>query len=206
MFEVTSGEISQLDDSHLRELVARLCGVELAAAGLPRSAVRWGGNQRAEDGGVDVRVDLEAGSRGLDFVPRTQTGFQVKQEKEFGPAKVKNEMALKGQPRPVLQKLADVGGAYIIVNGSRSLADKPLQNRLAAMRSVADELRGGGRLELDFYDGSRIGAQEGEGRGCRGSAIGQAPGRNATARSRRAGTRLCATREVPADRLGRDRV
>jgi hypothetical protein len=156
MFEVTSGEISQLDDSQLRELVARLCAVELAAAALPRSAVRWGGNQRAGDGGIDVRVDLDTALSGLDFVPRAQTGFQVKQEKAFGPAEVKVEMAPKGQPRPVLQELADAGGAYVIVNGSKSLADMPLKNRLAAMRSVADELRGGGRLELDFYDGNGI--------------------------------------------------
>ena len=39
MFDFNSVEISQLDDSQLRELVARLCAVELAGAGLQRWAV-----------------------------------------------------------------------------------------------------------------------------------------------------------------------
>ena len=47
MFDVTADEIASLKDVELRELVNRLCEVELAGRGLSTVAVQWGGNQTA---------------------------------------------------------------------------------------------------------------------------------------------------------------
>jgi hypothetical protein len=78
MFEVTADDVAQLSDEDLCSLVALLCEAEMRMRGLPISAVTWGGNQNAPDGGIDVRVALPAGTTIDGFVPRPQTGFQVK--------------------------------------------------------------------------------------------------------------------------------
>ena len=78
MFEIHKDELLRLNDSQLRELVARLCEAELRQKGFPASSVRWGGAQTAPDGGLDVDCRVEAGDFTGDFVPRGRTGFQVK--------------------------------------------------------------------------------------------------------------------------------
>lgn len=156
MFEISAELIAALDDTHMRELVARLCRAELRARGLPESAVTAGGHQLAGDGGIDVRVEVREIGATLDFVPRPLTGLQVKQTKGFGPAAVREEMAPKGMIRPVLQELADAAGAYVIVSGAQSVADRGLGERRKAMRETTAKLQGAEGLTLDFYDGHRV--------------------------------------------------
>jgi hypothetical protein len=67
MFEITAADIAALNDEDLRSLVARLCEAEMRQQGLPTSAVSWGGDQNAPDGGVDVRVDLSKKKRWKDL-------------------------------------------------------------------------------------------------------------------------------------------
>ncbi len=150
MFEVSAELIAALDDSQMRELVARLCRAELRAHGSPESAVTSGGDQRAPDGGIDVRIEVMQAIAAVDFAPSRRTGFQVKQEKKFGPADVRGEMAPKGIIRPALQELADAAGAYVIVNGGQSIAPERVSERRMAMRETAAVLRGAERLTLDF--------------------------------------------------------
>src|SRR4030088_1798785 len=78
MFEITGDHIAELNDEDLRSLIGLLCEDELRRRGLPASAVTWGGNQNAKDGGLDVRVALPAGTVIDGFIPRAATGFQVK--------------------------------------------------------------------------------------------------------------------------------
>src|SRR5262249_37255193 len=78
MLEITPDHISKLADDDLRTLIGLLCEAELSRHNLPVSAVTWGGDHRAADGGLDVRVALPEGSPGTDFVPKPNTGFQVK--------------------------------------------------------------------------------------------------------------------------------
>ena len=80
MLEITPEHIADLGDADLRTLIGRLCEAELATRGLPVSSVTWGGDQRAADGGLDVRVALPGNAPAGDFVPRPNTGFQVKCE------------------------------------------------------------------------------------------------------------------------------
>lgn len=47
VFDITSDDISQLNDIDLRELVGRLCEAELIDHRLSPAAVTWGGNQTA---------------------------------------------------------------------------------------------------------------------------------------------------------------
>ena len=78
MLEITGDDIAALNDDDLRTLVGRLCEADLRQRHFPSSAVTWGGNQTAKDGGLDVRVALAPGTSIDGFVPKSETGFQVK--------------------------------------------------------------------------------------------------------------------------------
>src|SRR5262249_2189019 len=122
MFEIIGDDIASLSDDDLRTLVGRLCEAELRSRDLPTSAVTWGGNQTAKDGGLDVRVALPAGTSIDGFVPKADTGFQVKKP-DMPRGEIIEEMKPEGKVRPVIVELAEASGAYIIVSGTGSTAD-----------------------------------------------------------------------------------
>jgi len=154
IFEVTPAHIEALNDTDLRTLVGYLAERETVAAGHSAVAVTFGGHQLARDGGIDVRVAITSGT--IDgFVPRKETGFQVKAE-DFSAAAIKTEMRPKGKLRESIRELGKNGGAYIIVSSKGSVSDTSLKSRKKAMaEAVADEPDG--KLPfLDFYDKRRI--------------------------------------------------
>lgn len=69
MLEVTAEDITQLNDEELRKLVGGLCEAELRVKGLSTSHVRFGGDQNASDGGLDVVVRLPSEHRIDGFIP-----------------------------------------------------------------------------------------------------------------------------------------
>ena len=150
ILDVTREQLRQLDGASLRELVALLCEAEIQQAGMPISAVKWGGAHTAADGGLDVEVDLENREFRGDFVPSQLTGFQVKKS-SMPPSSIPAEMSPEGQLRPIFHELAKRNGCYIIV----SLADDPtgwrLTQRLDAMREQVSPDENDGKLHLDFY-------------------------------------------------------
>src|SRR5437867_10017306 len=99
MFEITPDDIARLSDEELRSLVGFLCEAELRSRGFPVSAVTWGGNQNAADGGIDVRVALPAGTAINGFVPRPLVGFQVKKP-DMTPAAIEPEMPPRRRVAP----------------------------------------------------------------------------------------------------------
>src|SRR6266536_145323 len=115
MFEITGKDIAALNDTDLRSLIGLLCEAELRRGNLSTSAVTWGGNQTAKDGGLDVRVALPAGTPIDGFIKRPATGFQVKTP-DMQRAKIIAEMKPGGVVRPVIAELARASGAYIIVS------------------------------------------------------------------------------------------
>lgn len=155
MLEVTGEDIERLGDADLRTLVARLALAELAKQKLQLSAVTAGGHQDAKDGGVDVRVDLKTKPEAPDFVPRAQTGFQVKATGM--PAKsIEKEMRPKGVLRSAISELVDLGGSYIIVSAKGTVTDTSLANRKKAMRDALVGHSRADNLLTDFYDRERI--------------------------------------------------
>jgi hypothetical protein len=155
MLEITADHISELADDDLRTLVGLLCEAELSNHDLPVSAATWGGNQRAADGGLDVRVALPAGSAVTDFVPRPNTGFQVKRQ-DMPRTAILAEMRPSNAVRPVIRELADVSGAYVIVSSQGSTSDSALRSRRAAMAEAVAGLPNAAALLLDFYDRTRL--------------------------------------------------
>ncbi len=156
IFHISKSDVQQLDDTQARELVARLCQAELRQKGLCTEAVTWGGDQRAADGGVDVRVAKTDAVTIDGFIPRTNTIFQVKAEKSFAATRIKNEMAPASQLKPKIAELAECIGAYIIANTKNNNSDSTLRNRQNAMGECITAAGLTGKIHVDFYDSQRI--------------------------------------------------
>jgi hypothetical protein len=122
---------------------------------LPVSAVTWGGDQNAADGGLDVRVDLSKKAKIQGFVPRPATGFQVKKS-DMPPKEIAREMRPKGKVRAVISDLAKSSGAYIIVSSNGSVSDSALRSRREAMALALKGVKNARSLIVDFYDRGRI--------------------------------------------------
>lgn len=155
MFEITGEDISRLNDEDLRTLVAKLCEAELRRVGLPVSVLTAGGDQNAPDGGIDVRIALPPHDKTTDFIPKPDTGFQVKVP-DMPEGAITTEMCPKGVLRPVIQDLARKHGAYVIVSSHGSTADAPLRNRITAMQDAAKSVPDLPELHVDFYDRNRL--------------------------------------------------
>jgi hypothetical protein len=128
MLEITGDHVALLSDEDLRALVGLLCEAELRAAGMSAASVTWGGDQNASDGGVDVRVELPSGKAIDGFIPRPNTGFQVKAT-DMPPGEIWDEMRPNDVLRASIVRLAEQSGAYIIVSSQGSVADTALRNR-----------------------------------------------------------------------------
>ncbi|QOJ21196.1 MAG: hypothetical protein HRU77_11165 [Gammaproteobacteria bacterium] len=155
MLDITGDHISKLSDEDLRILVIKLCEAELRRFNLPLSAVTAGGHQNAADGGIDVRVELPNSSSDLDFIPKSITGFQVKQE-DMPPSAIRLEMCPKKKLRSSIYDLASKRGAYVIVSGKGSTTDSALKNRRCAMQNAISDFPQGASLTTDFYDRDRL--------------------------------------------------
>lgn len=155
MFEITGDDISLLNDTDLRALIGRLCEAELRRHGHSVSHVTWGGSQTARDGGLDVHVALPPGTTVNGFIPRPETGFQVKKP-DMPRGEILGEMKPDGVVRPVIINLAKEAGAYIIVSSTGSTAHSALKNRQTAMAEAIADIADASKLALDFYDRSRV--------------------------------------------------
>ena len=154
IFEVTPAHIEALSDADLRTLIGFLAEQETSRAGYSASCVTYGGHQNATDGGIDVRADIGSGNIS-GYIPRPQTGFQVKAE-DLAAADIGREMRPGGALRASITALGEAGGAYVIVSSTGSVSDTALSKRRNAMaKAVADTPAAAG-LHLDFYDRRRV--------------------------------------------------
>lgn len=152
-FTTTKEEIQRLNDEQARELVARLCQAEVLKNGHDTSLVTWGGDQRAADGGVDVRVTFPVNSQHTsDWLLRSENiAIQVKAVQKFSTSHISDEMTSHSS---LLQSLAG-NGSYIIVSTKSNVADKSLTANCAAMRDILNQLNVT-NVKTDFYDARRI--------------------------------------------------
>lgn len=154
LFEVSAQDVAALNDVDLRELVARLCMADLAEVDLPPTPVTWGGDQRAPDGGIDVRVQLAADGPHPVRFPRLVTGFQVKATR-MGAGDIQREMCPSGLLRPSIQGLIRANGFYIIA-ASDSVADEEYNKRVGAMKAAAATEAGSENAKFDYFDARRL--------------------------------------------------
>lgn len=156
LFEVTKEEICNLDDASLRELVGRLCNAEAEANGFGSTCVRYGGDQNACDGGVDVEVHFDISDSNPRLCGNLKKGHTIIQVKKpsMPPAAIKREMSPSNSLRPIFSSLADEKGNYIIISSADDLTYSMREKRINAMRSelgiIADS------VNIDFYDVSDL--------------------------------------------------
>lgn len=156
IFKVSKSEIQQLNDEQARELIARLCQAEIRHKGLSTSAVIWGGDQRAKDGGVDVRVVIEDALSITGYIPKINTIFQVKAVKKFTAASIKMEMAPKSLLLPSITEQATCSGAYIIASTKGDHSASVLEGQKITMKSCIDAASLADKIHVDFYDSVKI--------------------------------------------------
>jgi hypothetical protein len=155
IFSITVNNIRDLTDEQARELIARLCRAELRKSNISQAAVTWGGDQRAKDGGVDVRVDVDP-PRGISgYIKNDRSAFQVKAE-NFSRGKIPGEMAPNGALRPAIIDLAKSNGSYVIASTRDSLSDSSRSERVNAMTECLSAYGLAGKVAVDFYDCRKI--------------------------------------------------
>lgn len=154
IFSIEPAHIAQLTDADLRTLVGLLAEQEVLRHTATTFGVTFGGHQDAKDGGIDVRVALKGGEIS-GFVPRPQTGFQVKAQ-SMRPAQIKSEMRPNGQLRTAIAELGKSGGAYIIVSSGEDPTDTALSHRRNAMAAAIADVDEAAGLHLDFYGQQQI--------------------------------------------------
>jgi hypothetical protein len=155
MLEISGDDIAEWNDADLRTLVGRLCEAEVRQRDFPSSAVTWGGNQAAKDGGLDVRVALASGTYIDGFIPKSEAGFQVKKS-NMPHGAIIEELKPDGVVRPVILELAKSSGAYVIVSSAGSTSDLALKSRRNAMAQAVQDVPDAANLTLEFYDRNRI--------------------------------------------------
>jgi hypothetical protein len=99
--------------------------------------------------------DPTPASLSLDFVPRADTGFQVKCE-NMPVGEITDEMRPKGVLRDSIKELIARKGAYVIVSSKGTVADTFLAKRLKAMREAVADQPNHANLKVDFYDRERL--------------------------------------------------
>lgn len=153
-FEVHPRDVHDLTDTDLRALVARLCMATVAERGHSPTPVIWGGDQRASDGGIDVRVQVTDGPALPPPLERAPLGLQVKATR-MGVTDIQREMCPGGLLRPSIRELIAARGAYIIV-ASDLVADAEYQRRVATMKEAAESAEGVGEARFDYFDARRL--------------------------------------------------
>lgn len=155
IFTIAKEDIKKLNDEKARELVARLAKAECREHNQPESKITWGGNQRAKDGGVDVRADLPKSVSGLDFIQTPCAAFQVKAE-QFPPSKVPGEIAPGGKARNVYEDLKSENGTYILVSTKDDCSDSALNERRQKIHETLTEIGFENEFSVDFYCSRRL--------------------------------------------------
>lgn len=155
LLEISGDDIALLNDTDLRNLIGMLCEVDYRIAGLSTQGITWGGNQDAPDGGLDVVVSGVVSPPKMSFIPKKETGFQVKKP-DMPKSAILKEMKPKGILREEIKTLIQSRGAYIIVSSSGSTSNMALKDRIGAMKSAIASEVGHEKFHVDFFDRNRI--------------------------------------------------
>ena len=154
--DVTDKDISELSDADLRELVGKLCEATLNEHNIDTICVTYGGKQEETDGGVDIRVESLSEFNDDWAIPRNNTIIQIKKSSMPNSA-IKKEMTKKDDEiKDCIKELVKYSGAYIIVSGEDSLADKRRKDRISYMESLLLKIDKKQKVKVDFYDSKRV--------------------------------------------------
>ncbi len=155
LFEVTQEEIKSIDSEQLWKLVSRLCEADVARAGDSTSCVKHGGVINESDSGLDIVIEWGIDPPQFSHIPRKITGIQVKAE-DMPANKILTEMTDHIGDGKSITRLAEQGGAYIIVSSKRSCTNRVMSDRQDAMSLAVSSIPEKEKLLLQFYDSQLI--------------------------------------------------
>ena len=155
LIEITGDDVALLGDADLRTLIGLLCEADYRLEGLPTKGITWGGHQDAADGGLDVIVRGDVQPPKSSFIPRSNTGIQVKVP-DMPRSAILKEMKPKGVLQDSIKALIKDEGAYVIVSSKGSTTDTALKNRTDAMTDAVADEDGNKNIHLEFLDRGRV--------------------------------------------------
>lgn len=155
MFDITGDDIKSLNDEDLRILIGKLAEADLKQHKKEIAGIRYGGDQNAPDGGIDVYVEMHGEENDDAFVPRNITGFQVKVP-NMAQAAIRDEMSPNGKLRDSIKAIIEKKGAYIIACSSDSVTQGLLLKRIDAMKNEISNCDNASEAKVDFYDRGKI--------------------------------------------------
>ncbi|WP_412755129.1 hypothetical protein [Legionella pneumophila] len=156
LLEISSEDITKLDDKQLRTLIGMLCEAEYRSLGLSTNCIIWGGDQDAPDGGLDVVIRGSSVLPHNSFIPRAVVGIQVKKP-DMPPSEIRKEMRFGNNGlRSSIKALIEGKGAYIIVSTNKALTDSMYSKRIAAMNEAIQNEEHCEDFFVDFYDANRV--------------------------------------------------
>lgn len=152
MLELMKDDLLGLTDSQLEDLVERLAEAEVVAKGGQVTDVRFGGDVKAADKGVDGRVNVNIPNFNSGFIPRANTIFQCKIPKMPG-SEIKKEMLHSGVLIPAISRQIENRGAYVIVSVMDDCTEDRLNDRIGMMREVTGN---NPDIIVDFIDRKKL--------------------------------------------------
>ncbi|CAM3016673.1 hypothetical protein [Legionella worsleiensis] len=156
LLEISSEDITKLDDTQLRTLIGMLCEAEYRSLGLSTNCIIWGGDQDAPDGGLDVVIRGSSVLPRNSFIPRSVVGIQVKKP-DMPSSKIRKEMRFGNNGlRSSIKALIKEKGAYIIVSTKKALTDSMYCERIEAMKEAIQNEEHCEDFFVDFYDANRV--------------------------------------------------
>ncbi|MEM6395898.1 MAG: hypothetical protein AAF741_06090 [Bacteroidota bacterium] len=153
--DISGDDISLLNDTDLRNLIGLLCEAEFRLFGLSLSGIRYGGNQDAKDGGIDVMIESESPLPQSSFICRPVVGIQVKRP-DMSRGKIISEIRPEGRIRPAIKSLIEKKGGYIIISSGSNTTESTYKNRVDAIAEAIEGEEGSKNLKIDFFDRGRI--------------------------------------------------
>ena len=145
-----------MSENQLEELIFRLAEADVAELGHSPACVDWSGHQNAPDGKIDIHVKVAAPKLKKGFLDKPNTILQSKKSK-MRRSEILSEMQTKDRKlHPTLSQQAKIGGSYIIVSLEDDCSPPMKEGRLAAMREAVSGDPNKDKINLNFFDRSKL--------------------------------------------------
>ena len=156
IFDIEKNDLLRLSENQLEELIFRLAEADVAEQGHSPACVDCSGHQNAPDGKIDIHVKVAAPKLKKGFLDKPNTILQSKKSK-MRRGEILSEMQTKdGKLHPTLSQQAKIGGSYIIISLEDDCSPPMKDDRLAAMREAVSGDPNKDKINLNFFDRSKL--------------------------------------------------
>ena len=156
-FQVTSEDITRLDDFELTKLLSILLYNEASKFSLIKNSVSVSLNITVGDDGEDGHIKWNDNIECTDWIPKRYTLFQVKAT-DMPPSTCKQEvLRADGILKPRVEDVVNQQGCYILFH-NRKLNEKLILNRVQAFKESIKSVKNDADIKIEIYDAGKIAA------------------------------------------------